>query len=143
MASVDYYHGQVLEEIVQGEEAWQWALRLSGGAVIKNWDERRTSAPEIPQGSGFLLTTFDVSQTTLVFGVVDPITETPTEQGRVVFTPTQYSITDPVYAAEDEFPQRNLDAVVENESELYPEHLQLREQEGPEEGSENAPAADD
>lgn len=131
MVDLTYFHGQELVEIIQGEEPWQWALKLGGDAIIKNWDERRTSVPEIERGVGFLLTIYEETQTQLVFGTVDAATNTPNEAGRVIFTPTQYSITDPVYAAEEQFPQRNIDELVQEVKAKYPDHLLAREQDGP------------
>lgn len=132
MASLDYYHGQVLTEIVEGDEDWQWALRFDGGAIVKNWDKRRTAVPEIPVGSGFLMSIFEIDSTQIVLGSVDPATQTVMETGRVTLTPTQYSITDPVHAVEEEFPQAQLGEVVADENALYPEHLLAREATGPE-----------
>ena len=144
MASVDYYHGQSLDEIALGDEDWQWALVLNGGAVIKNWDKRRTDVPEIPKGTGLLTSILEADATTLVFGTVDPATLTVTESGRVVFTPTQYSISDPVYAAEEEFPQRQTEMVAESPEVVYPEHLLAREATGPEnQEDEIAPEGED
>jgi hypothetical protein len=106
MATVDYYHGQSLEEIIEGDEGWDWAIRLNGGALIKNQDKRRTAVPEIPLGLGLLMTTYDQEQTTLVFGNVDPVSGDVSQEYRIVFNPMQYTITDPVYATEEIYPQR-------------------------------------
>lgn len=142
MVSLDYYNGQSFDEISTGDEPWQWAVRLKGGAIIKNWDERRTAIPEIPEGMGLLLTVYDTDQTQLVFGTVDPVSLEISNEHRVVLTPTQYSITDPVYATEEVFPQRQIEAVVDT-VDVYPDHLLAREQDGPENQEDEIVPEDD
>lgn len=133
VASLDYYNGQTVTGIeMYGEEDFEWAIRLSGGALVKNWDRRRTAIPEGLEGIGVLATTYEVDATTMKFGVVDPATFQITKAVDVVLTPTQYSITDPVYAVQEEFPQRQLDTVAEDVNTVYPAELLDREAQGPE-----------
>lgn len=130
MAQLDYYNGRALEEIIEGEEDWQWALKLSGDAIIKNWDKRR-GVPDLPLGMGLLMVILEIGSTQLVFGRVDPASSEISDEHRVVLTPTQYSITDPQFAAEEEFPQRNIDEVVLDPGMLEAE-MSERTAEGPE-----------
>lgn len=131
MASVDYYYGQIVEGLLMGEEDWQWAIRLSGGAVIKNWDKRRTIAPALNLRDGFLLAIFSEDETRLQFGSVNSVTEEITVNNEVVFTPTQYSISDPVHVPEETYPQQPDDQEVENLAVAWDAALQERVADGP------------
>ena len=118
--SVDHFIGQAVEKIVSyGDEDFEWAVKMEGGALFKNHDGRRTALPdESFAGQTLSASIFNEVDTRLVFGNGEEIT----------FTPTLYSIA-PSKGASEFFPH------MPDEEELvpveFPAELEERMPDGP------------
>jgi hypothetical protein len=99
--SIDHYIGRGVQEIVSGDEGWDWAIKLEGDVLIRNKDKRRTSSPDEIVGLALMMTTYSELDTILKFGVGKEVTEFK----EVTVTPTQYTIAGPGIE-EEVYPQR-------------------------------------
>jgi hypothetical protein len=72
---------------------------LSEDAVIRNKDEEKTDPPEAIDGTIFLRPIFSELDTRLQFGNPDSML------WEAVFTPAKYTLSDPLYATEETWPQ--------------------------------------
>lgn len=117
MIGLDHYVGRPFVSVFQGDDAYDWAIQLEGGVLIRNKDGRRTAAPKEEElaGSSFLLTTFSELDTILHFGTSNVSGSTTTLE--ITLTPTQYTLSDPEQYGETEiYPQ-----VPDNEESLIPD----------------------
>lgn len=99
--SLDHYMGRSFDEIIWGEGASDWAIKLEGGVLIRNKDNRRTLFPTDLAGKSLMLVTYSELDTVLHFrmGENGPVSE-------VTLTPTQYTLADPAQYGETEiYPQ--------------------------------------
>jgi hypothetical protein len=82
---LDHYVGRPIEGVISyGKHPWEWAIRLAGGVLFKNYDKRRTAQPTFTQGMPFAKTGIDGENTNLSFvGSPD-----------IPLTTAQYSIAD-------------------------------------------------
>jgi hypothetical protein len=110
---LEYYHGRAYERVVQGDEAWDWAIEISGDVLIRNKDKRRTAAPDSEklEGTSLVRTAYSDTSTMLEFGISGPQGYRLAEE--VVFTPSLYTLADPSYEMDEEtYPQREQEAEV-------------------------------
>lgn len=113
LPDLSHYTGQRATTISYGEEDWEWGLELESGVVVRNFDQRRTTPPEV-KGDVFIMMTLSEDQTILKMG----------EGLDVVLTPTQYSLSVP--DAPPIFPQRR-----EDDQDITPPYPEERIWEGP------------
>jgi hypothetical protein len=104
VSDLSYFTGRTFETLDQGQDDWDWAINLSGGATIRNKDEDR-AAPDVEKLDGMILLRpiFGELDTRLQFGSLETMTS------EVILTPTKYTISDPIYAIEEMYPQVTAD----------------------------------
>jgi hypothetical protein len=103
---LDYYIGRSLVEVKQDGPDWNWRLRFDGDALVTNTDRKRTAMPENLVGLVYLNVILTEDETRLNFGHYEPATQEPVIDQTVVFTPTEYTISDDLFEGGPHYPQR-------------------------------------
>lgn len=98
---LDYFIGRPFESVEQGDEDWQWVVKLQGNTLIRNLDEERTAAPSGLDGTSLLSVEEPEGEAVmLLFGTAGPDASDVVSQ--VALTPDKYSISDENFPDEDE-----------------------------------------
>jgi hypothetical protein len=107
---IDHYIGRPVASVgpVDGKDAWDWGIRFVGDVLVRNHDKRRTKVPEKIVGLVYLAIAMSELDTRLMFGHYEIVEgeQQATVDEQVMFTPTEYSISDPTFEDEPYFPQR-------------------------------------
>lgn len=96
--NLSLYLRQRVDEILKGNQPWEWAIRLKSGVCIINKDDQEVFPPDdFLAEKKFIFTSFSMSvrDTTLHF-------QSP-ETGHIVkfsLSPTKYAVHDPVHGGE-------------------------------------------
>ena len=84
-SSLDHYVGRSVDAVIKyAEEDSEWAIRLEGGAILKNYDGRRTVVPTGLEGATLAGVEYGEQDIRVKFA----------NGSEVTFAPTLYAISD-------------------------------------------------